>query len=99
MAKAIVRVLVAPRMAEFERAEHLEPAIQWGINGEFRGGDDVPEAEIRCAAEMVIERLKAAKDGKVTERMKSFQDETSRVYGLQGNVVFSKIAAADMSNS
>ena len=81
--KMDVIVFVAPRMAEFERAEHLEPAIQWGINGEFRGGDDIPEAEIRRAAEMVIERLKAAKDGKVTERMKSFQDEIVRDFGLK----------------
>ena len=81
--KMDVIVFVAPRMAEFERAEHLEPAIQWGINGEFRGGDDIPEAEIRRAAEMVIERLKAARDGKVTERMKSFQDEIVRDFGLK----------------
>ena len=81
--KMDVIVFVAPRMAEFERAEHLEPAIQWGINGEFRGGDDIPEAEIRRAAEMVIERLKAARAGKVTERMKSFQDEIVRDFGLK----------------
>lgn len=73
-----VIVFVAPRMAEFERVEHLEPAIEWEIKGEFRGGDDIPEAEIRHAAEMVIERLRAAKDGKVTKRMKNFQDEIVR---------------------
>lgn len=82
-----VIVFVAPRMAEFERVEHLEPAIQWEIKGEFRGGDDIPEAEIRRAAEMVIERLKAARDGKVTERMKSFQDEIVRDFGLTERAV------------
>jgi hypothetical protein len=85
--KTDVIVFVAPRMAEFERVEHLEPAIEWEIKGEFRGGDDIPEAEIRHAAEMVIERLKAARDGKVTERMKSFQDEIVRDFVLTERAV------------